>query len=400
MSDHEPYGVDHGIHDDASIVPGHGPADAHSHTRRGGSRRGRRRSGCLPVLVVLAVLVVGAVLAVRTVDVSNPFASDAADFAGPGSGSVVFTVAGGDSISVMARNLEALGVVASAEAYVEAADADDASRGIREGVYRLKKKMKAAQVVDVLVGGRTRGTSFTFTPGKTVEEVLALLVKDTGITRKQYDAVLADPQELGLPPEADGSAEGYLSPGSFVFFPDDDAATILSTMVARTVETLDEVDLAGAADRLGYSEHDLMTIASLVEAEGSLLDETGKAKIARVVYNRLADPTAETIGRLQMDATINYARGEKVAVPSQAQIDEVATSPYNTYTMAGLPPGPIATPSRDAIQAAIKPVKGPWFYYVTVDLDSGKTKFATTYDDFLALKAELRDYCATKSDRC
>jgi UPF0755 protein len=260
--------------------------------------------------------------------------------------------------------------------------------------------MRAAEVVDVLVAGRSRGTSFTFTPGKTVEEVLALLVDDTGVSRKQYDAALADPKALGLPADAEGSAEGYLSPGSFTFFPDDDATTILSTMVARTLETLEDVDLAAASERLGYDQHDLLTIASLVEAEGSLLDETGKAKIARVVYNRLENPTAETIGRLQMDATVNYALGEKIAVPTQAQIDEVAASPYNTYTMAGLPPGPIATPSREALEAATEPVDGPWFYYVTVDLGSGKTKFAVTYDDFLALKDELRAYCATQSDRC
>lgn len=399
MSDHEPYGVDHGLHDDGSVLPGQAPGPGPGHGHRGARRR-RRRSGCVPVLAVLVAIVVGAVFVVRSVDVSNPFASEAEDFPGPGSGSVLFTVAGGDSISVMARNLEDLGVVASADAYVEAADADDTSRGIREGVYRLKKRMKAADVVDVLVGGETRGTSFTFTAGKTVAEVLALLVEDTGVGRKQYDAALADPASIGLPPDAEGSAEGYLSPGSYTFFNDDDATTILSAMVSRTTEALAEVDLAAASERLGYSEHDLLTIASLVEAEGSLLDEQGKAKIARVIYNRLADPTAETIGRLQLDATVNYARGEKIAVPSQAQIDEVADSPYNTYTMPGLPPGPIATPSRAALQAATAPAKGPWLYYATVDLETGETKFATTYDAFLELKAELRAYCAANAARC
>ncbi|MDO9381170.1 MAG: endolytic transglycosylase MltG [Nocardioidaceae bacterium] len=384
MSEHESHGHD------GPLLPAHS----------GGRRRGKRRSGCVPILLVLAVIAAAGYFFVRSLDVSNPFASEAEDFSGPGSGSVAFQVAGGDSISTMAGNLENLGVVASADAYVEAAEADDTSRGIREGVYRLKKEMKAADVVDLLVSGTTKGTSFTFTSGKTVDEVLALLVKDTEVGRRQYDAALADTAAIGLPEAAEGSAEGYLSPGSYTFFPDDDATSILKAMVTRTIETLEEADLAGASERLGYDQHDLLTIASLVEAEGSLLDAQGKAKIARVIYNRLADPTSETIGRLQLDATVNFARGEKVAVPTQAQIDEVADSPYNTYTNAGLPPGPIATPSKAALTAATKPAKGPWLYYATVDLETGETKFATTYSAFLQLKDELDAYCDANPARC
>ena len=171
-------------------------------------------------------------------------------------------------------------------------------------------------------------------------------------------------------------------------------------MVSRTKQTLGTLGVASAAKRLDYSAHDLVTIASLIEAEGSLLDEKGKAKIARVIYNRLENPTADTIGRLQLDATVNFARKKRVAVLTQTQIDEVADSPYNTYTKEGLPPGPIATPSRAALEAATKPAQGDWLYYVTVNLGTGETKFAETYAEFLELKQELRDYCANESDRC
>jgi UPF0755 protein len=338
--------------------------DPHAEPTSVGRRRARRRrSGCLPILVALVLVVVGGYFLVTTIELKNPFATDAEDFPGPGSGVAVLTVAGGDTISTMAQNLEELGVVASAQAFVDATADDDV---IREGVYRLKKEMKASDVVTLLVGGKTKGTSFTFTSGKTVDEVVTLLAKDTDIGRR----------------------------------PEDDAITILSAMVARTVKTLDTVGLAAASDRLGYSQHDLLTIASLVEAEGSLLGEEGKAKIARVIYNRLANPTNETIGRLQLDATVNYALGKKVAVPTQAQIDSVADSPYNTYTVAGLPPGPIATPSVASLTAATAPAKGPWLYYATVDLESGETRFAVNYDDFLELKGELRAYCDANPSRC
>ena len=401
MSDHEPYGVDHGSHDDDSFLGGTTGATSGGSAGAGRRRGRKRRSGCLPVLIVLALVAAGGFFLIRSIDLKNPFASDEAkDFSGPGSGEVVFTVSTGDSISAMGQNLQELGVVASSKAYVEAAEADTASRGISEGVYQLKKKMKAADVVDLLVSGRTQGTSFTFTSGKWVSEVVALLAKDTGVSRGQYQAALDDPDALGLPAQAEGDVEGYLSPGSYTFFPGDDATAILSAMVSRTKQTLGKVGVASAAKRLDYSPHDLVTIASLIEAEGSLLDEKGKAKIARVIYNRLENPTAETIGRLQLDATVNFARKERVAVLSQDQIDEVADSPYNTYTQSGLPPGPISTPSRAALQAASKPATGDWLYYVTVDLGTGETKFAETYDEFLVLKQELRDYCANESDSC
>lgn len=392
MSDHEPYGVDHGRHDDdVPIVP----------TGGGSRRRAKRRSGCLPILVVLALVAAGGWFLVRSIDISNPFADSAAeDFPGPGSGAVAFTVSPGDTLSTQGDNLEDLGVVASSEAYVEAATADETSRGIREGVYRLRKEMKASDVVTTLVGGRTKGTSFTFTAGKTVDEVVDLLADDTGIGRKKYEAALADPASIGLPEEAGGEAEGYLAPGGYTFFPDDDATTILSTMVQRSADNFAEVDLGGAAERLGYTEFELLTVASLVEAEGSLLDERGKSKIARVIYNRLENPQGETVGLLQIDATIDFIYGDKVARRTTEEIDAVADDPYNTYRQTGLPPGPIATPSQAALEAAANPADGDWFYYVTVNLRTGQTKFADTFDQFQVFEAELDEYCATQSDRC
>ena len=85
---------------------------------------------------------------------------------------------------------------------------------------------------------------------------------------------------------------------------------------------------------------------------------------------------------------------------SQAEIDSVADSPYNTYKQKGLPPGPIEAPGDAAIQAALNPEDGPWFFYVTVNLATGETKFTDDYDEFLQFKSELDEYCETQSDRC
>ena len=136
---------------------------------------------------------------------------------------------------------------------------------------------------------------------------------------------------------------------------------------------------------------EVMTIAALVQSEGRGSD---MAKIARVIYNRL--DTTETGGKLQLDATVNYAAGNSLgAIPTSTdlQID----SPYNTYLYPGLPPGPIEAPGDDAIEAALHPADGPWLYYVTVNLRTGETKFTDSYSEFEQFRQELRDYCDNES---
>ena len=141
-----------------------------------------------------------------------------------------------------------------------------------------------------------------------------------------------------------------------------------------------------------------MTIASLVEAEGRGDD---MPKVARVIYNRLEIEPNPSAGFLQVDAAVNYALGrEPIARLTTDEIDSVADSPYNTYRQKGLPPGPIEAPGDAAIDAAANPADGPWFFYVTVNLRTGETKFTDDYDEFLGFKRELDEYCATQSDRC
>jgi UPF0755 protein len=139
-----------------------------------------------------------------------------------------------------------------------------------------------------------------------------------------------------------------------------------------------------------------MTIASLIEAEGR---GGYRAKIARVIYNRLEKDPNPAAGFLQIDATVNYAVNRSlVAVPTTEDLE--VDSPYNTYKYKGLPPGPIEAPGDDSIQAALNPDDGPWFFYVTVNLETGETKFTDSYDEFLRFKEELREYCDTQSERC
>jgi UPF0755 protein len=103
------------------------------------------------------------------------------------------------------------------------------------------------------------------------------------------------------------------------------------------------------------------------------------------VYNRL-----EAKMPLQFDSTVSYALGLDELQLSADQLD--TDSPYNTYKVTGLPPTPINSPGESALEAALSPAKGKWLYFVTVNPDTGETKFARSYEKFLRLKAEYRAF--------
>jgi len=310
---------------------------------------------------------------------------------------VTFEVHQGDSIGQMGRNLEDDGVIASVEAFTEAASSDPDATGIQVGFYALKKEMSAAAVLDILTDpSQILTTQVTIPEGLRVVDILDLLAEHTDFGRAKFEKVLESPDKLGLPEYAGGNPEGYLFPSTYAFGPDATPATMLRAMVDRWQQAADEADLEGAAQRLGYTPHELMTVASLAEAEGRGDD---MPKVARVIYNRLENVgTAGTIGRLQIDATVAYALGEDLGVALTAE-QLAVDSPYNTRINAGLPPGPIDSPGDAAIQAAANPVDGDWYYYVTVNLKTGETKFAETHDEFLQYKAEFLEYCET-SEAC
>ncbi|WP_122817763.1 endolytic transglycosylase MltG [Nocardioides pantholopis] len=365
-----------------------------------GGRRRRRRSrlpGCLVALLVLAVVAGGLYWGVnRGIDAIQDQFGEPEDYPGPGSGSVAFEVVPGDSVTQMGRNLKEAGVVASVDAFTAAAADNPESTAIQAGFFTLRKKMAAAEVVEVLVDpANVMTTSVTVPEGLRLSDVVGVLAESTDFSRAAFEKALAKPEELGLPDYAGGNAEGYLFPATYAFGPNEKPLGMLQQMVSRWRQAADSADLEGAAKRLGYTPHELMTIASLVEAEGRGDD---MPKIARVIYNRLENPgTAGTIGKLQIDATVNYAAGNKLgAVPTLDDLE--LDSPYNTYLNAGLPPGPIEAPGDAAIAAAAAPAAGDWYYYVTVNLATGETKFAETPEQFTTYKNELREYCATESE--
>jgi UPF0755 protein len=133
----------------------------------------------------------------------------------------------------------------------------------------------------------------------------------------------------------------------------------------------------------------VVTLASLVQAEAATPEDMGK--VAQVLDNRLASGMP-----LQLDSTVNYANGNG-GVTTTAE-DRANTSPYNTYAHPGLPPGAIGNPGEEALRAVLNPTPGPWIYFVTVNPDTGETRFAVTAEEHAQNVALFRQWLAENPD--
>jgi UPF0755 protein len=365
---------------------------------RGGGRRAVRRGGgrfrsCLPMLLVVLIVLVGAWFGGSwAVDKVRSALGDNPDFSGPGSGSVTVQVRQGATAAMIGRDLKAAGVVKSVGAFTDAAQADERSRSIQVGYYQLKKEMKASDALAVLVDPKNLVQArVTIPEGYRIKDIVRAIDAKTDITAAQVRAALKNPQALGLPAVAKGVVEGYLYPATYTVVPGETAKQLLTQMIAKTVSVQKKLDVAAKAEALGHTPEEIMTIASILEYEGSRGEDY--PKIARAIYNRLDKGMA-----LQSDATVAYANNLSGTVwTTQAQRDN--PSPYNTYVHTGLPPGPIGSPGEKTIEAALNPADGPWLYWLVVNLKTGETRFNTTLEGHNQDKAVLDEYCRT-SDAC
>jgi len=341
------------------------------HRQRQRRRRERRRN-LLALVVVLAVFVgIGGGVWWGVDRVGSFFATE--DFPGPGTGDVTVEIKQGDSATAIGNTLERAGVVKSADAFVEAAEAEAGSRNLQPGFYRVRREMRGADALALLLDPSSRVISrFTIPEGLTVKTVLARVAEQTGLPLAELTAASRNPAALGVPAWGGGTLEGFLFPDTYELPPNATAAGVLRSMVARMNAELAEIGFVARAEATGLKPREALVIASLVEGEAIPADF---AKVSRVVYNRLAADMP-----LQYDSTTNYGR-ELKGQPKKERLSAVElndpTNPYSTHARRGLPPGPIANPGTAALTAATAPEPGPWLYFVKID-KSGRSAFART----------------------
>ncbi|MEV0226318.1 endolytic transglycosylase MltG [Streptomyces sp. NPDC050704] len=345
----------------------------------------KRRSGCACLVVTLVLAGgIGGVGYFGYQFYQDRFGA-APDFAGDGtSKQVSVTIKQGASGYVIGQALKDAGIVKSVDAFVAAQNKNPKGKQLQAGVYTLNEEMSAESAVALMLSPKSRD-NLIIAEGKRNIEVYTLIDNRLGV-KKGTTAAVAKKEwnDLGLPDWANSEKgvkdplEGFLYPSSYPVSKGMKSKDVLEEMVKHAADKYEEFGLESKAEALDLKDPlQLLTVASLVQVEGKY--DHDFRKVSRVVYNRLKPGNLETVGRLEFDSTINYIKGQSTLdVGTVAQLREIK-DPYNTYDVRGLPPGPISNPGEEAIDAAMKPTPGPWYYFVSINED--KTVFSVTNEE-------------------
>jgi UPF0755 protein len=355
----------------------------------------KRGRSCLAVLVALAILVGGGVFVWNKLSGYVETALSTPDYTDPaGTKNITVTVPDGASLTSIGSELQRLDVIKSTKAFSKAIHNYDGEPTVQAGSYRMRTQVPAATALDRLTNPEKYliRNQFQVVEGLRLNEQIPVLAKQTKISAAKYKAVLKKPQQLGLPGWAHNKPEGFLFPDTYELNGEPTAASVLKKMVGRFDQVSDELDLPDRANALHTSPYDVVIVASIIEAE--VRNPQDRAKVARVIYNRVAKGMP-----LQMDSTVHYAvnKSDKVTTTNA---DRQSSSPYNTYKHAGLPPGPISAPGKAALQAAANPAPGGWLYFVTVNPDTGETIFSDTQAQHDAAVRRFQQWCSSHPGRC
>lgn len=302
------------------------------------------------------------------------------------------TIPAGYTTSQVANLLEQEGVVTNAtvfQYYVRWRDAGPFDAGLYDN---LRKRSSMDAVIDRLEAGPLPPavTTITIPEGLWLKDIRAeILATFPQMNAEELDVALGTVRSK-YQPEDSVNLEGLLLPATYQVQEGDEAdeQKLVLQMVAAFDQFGDEVGLGlapfaleGQAGSRPISPYDVVIIASMIEEEARVPEE--RAKIARVIYNRLdRDMT------LGIDATVIYALGEHTEQLTQTDLD--IDSPYNTRRFKGLPPTPIASPGKESLRAAMNPEPGDWLYYVIAD-ESGRHTFTDNSRDFDRAVAEARE---------
>ena len=366
------------------------------HAHPGLQHQGRRRAdvpvqtgshvsivGGLARLVILCV-VVGALLygALRFTGLTG----SAEDYRGSGTGSVEVIIPAGATGVQIGETLEDAGVVKTAEAFYQESLSDDRSAMIQPGKFRLRKEMSSEAAIDALLDTTNRvETNIVVPEGSRVGQIVDAIVKGSDISEDDVTDALDNPDDLGLPDDADGNPEGYLFPATYTVEDGESARDLLRQMVEQTVKVQEELNLDERAEAVNLDAEQVMTVASILEYEARRDEDY--PKVARVLYNRLNEDIP-----LQLDSTVSYVSKREGDVWT-TEAERADPSEYNTYQHIGLPPGPIGSPGRKTIEAALNPADGNWLYFFADK--QGVTHFNRSFEDHVA---ECRQAYSTSED--
>lgn len=316
------------------------------------------------VLVVLAVLatlgaaaLIGAGLAVR----------EALQPADPGASEVVFRVERGDSVARVAGRLESEGLVRDGRAVRGLARWYGLESSLQVGEFAVSAAMTPRDILDKLVSGQVVTYEVVIPEGFNQVMIAERLAEAGLVDGDAFLALARDPATPAALGVQGGSLEGYLFPETYRLPKDLSPLAVAGVLVGQFLVVWEEIE--PSASRQGMSMQEVVTLASIVEKETGAPEE--RPLIAGVFLNRMKKGM-----RLETDPTVIYGIPDFDGNLRRRHLED-AGNPYNTYQIKGLPPGPIASPGREALRAVIEPADTAYLFFVS--RNDGTHVFSKTY---------------------
>jgi len=302
---------------------------------------------------------------------------------------IAFNVESGQSLTRVANNLESAGLIRNRTVFKYYCDFAGMGQKIQSGSYMLAPSMTMSEIAEQLTTGDGNPIvrNITLIPGWTIEEFAASLVEKgvltdsaeflnlckTGTAFTDYYYV-ADVLKTKNVAQRKYVLEGYLAPDTYEVYVTATAEDIIRKLLSQT-DHVYPVEFQSRAEELGMTMDEVITLASLIQKEAK---DSDFAKTSAVFHNRIRKGM-----KLQSDVTIHYVTGLRKM--SLTNTDLALSSPYNTYQVAGLPLGPICSPSEAAIQAALYPdetfIAENYLYFCAKDPESGELHFSRTLQE-------------------
>lgn len=290
---------------------------------------------------------------------------------------VRITIPRGASLGSVAESLHAHGVIDSPGLFSFYATLSGRARAIQAGTYDLPRSASNRHLLRLLMAGRPPVSRLVIPEGLMLSEIAAQIERQLGIAR---DSVLAAAGDSALRAQLDVAAptlEGYLYPSTYLVRDGSDARAVVRQLADEFAARW-RPEWEPRLDSVGLTRHQLVTLASIIE--GEVRHDRDRRFVSSVYHNRLRRGM-----RLQADPTVIYALGRRRRLYEK---DYQTRSPYNTYLIDGLPPGPIGSPSETSVEAALYPARTDFLYFVA--RPDGQHVFSRTLREHLDAVRDVR----------
>lgn len=310
------------------------------------------------IIIGLFSFAIWLMLAVRPVD------SDSTEI-------VSFRLGNGTSAPELGQQLEDKGLIRSSSAFNIYVTATGKRQKLQAGSYELSPSYTLVETAGIIADGKVVTNMLVVPEGSTIQKIRSLADKK-GVNINELDAALVAQYNydflLARPPGA--NLEGYLFPDSYELIKPVRSNVLIKSMLDNFAKKISQTDYVKRYSEQGMSLHQAVTLASIVERE--VRSEEDRAMVAQLYINRLKAGMP-----LQADPTALYA--QEITGKSTDKVDTTIQSPYNTYVVKGLPPGPIGNPGLSALKAVAYPKANDYIYFISGK--DAKTYFAKTYEE-------------------